>query len=115
VTRINAYLYVLTDKYPPFSLSDDADYPVRVVFGSPGHIHRWRVFSFILALPHVIVLYVLLLIAGITSFVSFIIILITGRYPPGLFDIAAAAVRYQARVSAYLYLIVDRYPPFSLG
>lgn len=113
--RLTAYSYFLTDKYPPFSLSDDPEYPVRVIVQPPGHIHRWRFFSSFLALPHIVILYVLLLIAAVASVVSFVVVLITGRYPPGLFDIVASAMRYQARVNAYLYLIVDRYPPFSLA
>jgi hypothetical protein len=40
---------------------------------------------------------------------------VTGHYPPGLFGIAAATIRYQARVNAYIYLITDSYPPFSLS
>ena len=113
-TRLTAYSYFLTDKYPPFSLGQAEDYPVQVVIPSPGHIHRWRVFSAILAIPHIIVLYVLVIVASITSLISFLIVLVAGRYPPGLFDIAAAAVRYQARINAYLYLIAHGYPPFSL-
>jgi hypothetical protein len=43
------------------------------------------------------------------------VILFVGRYPPGLFSISGPAVRYQARVNAYLYLITDSNPPFSLS
>jgi hypothetical protein len=115
ITRLNAYMYLLTDAYPPFSLGDAPDYPVRVSIAQPGRIHRWRFFSYLLAFPHVIVLYVLVIVSGITTFISAIAILFFGRYPAGLFGIAAATVRYQARVNAYLYLITDRYPPFSLS
>jgi len=115
ITRINAYMYFLTDQYPPFSLSDDANYPVRVIVDKPGHIHRWRVLSSFLAAPHIIVLYVLTIAAALASVVSWVTILFTGRYPSALFNVTAAAVRYQVRVNAYLYLIVDRYPPFTLS
>jgi len=115
VTRVTAYMYLLTDAYPPFSLGDAPDYPVSVSIARPGPIHRIRFLSFLLVFPHVIVLYVLEILAAITTLFSAIVILITGRYPAGLFGIAAATVRYQARVNAYLYLITDRYPPFSLS
>jgi uncharacterized protein DUF4389 len=114
-TRLTAYSYFLTDKYPPFSLGEAPDYPVQVEIEHPQKIHRWRVFSFILAFPHFLLLYGLLVLASFTSLVSFFIVLIFGRYPAGLFGIAAAAVRYQTRVNAYLYLIVRHYPPFTLG
>jgi hypothetical protein len=115
LTRLNAYAYFLTDKYPPFSLGECADYPARVLIEPPGHIHRWRVFSGLLALPHFIVLYALVAVSSVATLISFIVVLITGRYPAGLFGITAATIRYQARVNAYLYLITSHYPPFSLS
>lgn len=114
-TRINAYMYFLTDKYPPFSLGQAPDYPVQVIVPPPGHIHRWRVLSTILVIPHLIVLFGLMIAAAVTSFISWLVILVAGRYPPGLFGISAAAVRYQARINAYIYLITRGYPPFSLS
>jgi Domain of unknown function (DUF4389) len=115
ITRVNAYMFLLTDAYPPFSLGEEPDYPVSVTIAPPGRIHRWRFFSFILAMPHVLVLYVLEILTGLSTFIAAIVILIFGRYPAGLFGIAASTVRYQARVNAYLYLITDSYPPFSLS
>ncbi|MHB8692026.1 MAG: DUF4389 domain-containing protein [Solirubrobacteraceae bacterium] len=115
LTRLNAYMYLLTDKYPPFSLGDAPDYPVRVQVAPPGKIHRWRVLSYLLALPHIVVLYVLFIVSAITTLISAIVILFVGRYPAGLFGISAATMRYQARVNAYIYLITDSYPPFSLA
>jgi hypothetical protein len=38
-TRIHAYLFLLTDRYPPFSF-DDTDYPVRPVMPAPGRLNR---------------------------------------------------------------------------
>jgi hypothetical protein len=114
-TRLTAYSYLLTDKYPPFSLGDSPGYPVQVPIERPGHIHRWRFFSGVLALPHILVLYVLLIVTSVTTLISAIVILFVARYPPGLFGIAAATVRYQTRVNAYLYLITSHYPPFSLS
>jgi hypothetical protein len=107
-------MYLLTDTYPPFSLGDARNYPVRVQIAPPGRIHRWRVLSFILAFPHLIIVEVLLLVSAVTTLISALVILIVGRYPAGLFGIAAATLRYQTRVNAYLYLITDSYPPFSL-
>ncbi len=114
-TRLTAYQYFLTDSYPPFSLGECPDYPVQVQIAPPGRIHRWRFFSFILAFPHILVLYGLLCLTAITTLIAFVVALFIARYPPGLFGIAASTVRYQARVNAYLYLIVSHYPPFSLS
>ena len=114
-TRLNAYAYFLVDEYPPFSIGEEPDYPVQVLIARPGKIHRWRIFSYILAFPHFLILYGLYVLTAFTTLVAFFIVLIFGRYPPGLFGLAAMYMRYQARVSAYLYLVVSRYPPFALG
>jgi hypothetical protein len=113
--RLTAYSYLLTDKYPPFSLGDSPGYPVQITIESPGHIHRWRFFSILLALPHILVLYALLVLTSVTTLISAIVILIVGRYPPGLFGLAVATIRHETRVNAYLYLITSDYPPFSLS
>src|ERR1700736_1422494 len=50
-TRVAAYLLLLTDEYPPFSL-DDEDYPARPILPAPGPLNRWAVlFRIILAIP----------------------------------------------------------------
>ena len=41
-TRVSAYTLLLTDSYPPFSLSEHPDYPVRVQIDYPPKIARWR-------------------------------------------------------------------------
>jgi hypothetical protein len=115
LTRFNAYMNLLTDKYPPFSLGDSAEYPARVIVEPPGSIPRWRVFSGLLLFPHSIVLLVLGLLVAISTLISAVVILVTGRYPAGLFGFSAGVLRWQTRVNAYAYLIADRYPPFSLS
>ena len=46
---------------------------------------------------------------------AWFIILITGRYPRGLYDFGVGALRWLIRVEAYLLLMVDDYPPFSMS
>ena len=38
----------------------------------------------------------------------------TGRWPAGLFRLAAGWVRVDARLWAYSMLLTDEYPPFSI-
>jgi uncharacterized protein DUF4389 len=38
----------------------------------------------------------------------------TGTYPQGLYEFGVGALRWRLRVEAYLLLMVDEYPPFSL-
>jgi hypothetical protein len=72
-------------------------------------------FRLLLGIPH----YIVLAFYGIGVFVAVVIawfaLLFTGRWPQGLYDFTAGYLRYYARVSAYTWLMVDAYPPFSGG
>jgi uncharacterized protein DUF4389 len=47
--------------------------------------------------------------------VAWFAILLTGRYPRGLFGFVVGAMRWANRVSGYAALLVtDEYPPFRL-
>ncbi len=67
----------------------------------------------ILAIPHLIVLYLYAIACAVTSIIAWVAILITGRYPRGLFDFGVKYMRWQARVSSYLMMFRDEYPPFN--
>jgi hypothetical protein len=48
--------------------------------------------------------------------IAWFAILITGRYPSGLFNFVVGVGRCRLRVGAYaFFLVTDRYPPFSLN
>lgn len=109
--RLTAYLDILTDRYPPFSLGAHDDYPVRFHVEYPGSVARWRVlFAWIVALPALIVTgllsYVLLILTAIVWFV----ILVTGRYPRAIFNFNLYILRLTARTNAYTAFMVTRYP-----
>ncbi len=46
--------------------------------------------------------------------IAFFAILFTGRFPRGMFDFVVGVQRWAQRLNAYLYLLRDEYPPFSL-
>jgi hypothetical protein len=97
-------------------------YPVRVEADYPEHSSRLLalaglLFLFpkaLLLLPHIFVLYFLQLAALVVVFVGFLAVLFTGKYPHSLYDFALGSLRWQTRVSAWMFGLVDRYPPFSL-
>src|SRR3954447_20220279 len=120
-----------TDRYPPFSL-DHTDYPADLDIAYPERLSRELVLvkSWLLALPHLIVLAVLagtwqsvdvdgfqLALGGLIGALTLaagLLLLFTGRYPAPLFDLLVGLNRWVYRVTAYVALMTDAYPPFRL-
>jgi hypothetical protein len=96
------------------STEDAGAYPVTFDVEYPEELSRWLIFvKWLLAIPHFIVLYGLLIAAEVIAFVAWFAILITGRYPRELFDFVVNVLRWNANVNAYVGLMRDEYPPFS--
>src|SRR6476659_2807169 len=80
----------------------------------PERLSRLLIFvKWILIIPHWVVLYFLQLAFGIVTFIAFFAILFTGKYPRGLWDFGMLYQRWSARVSIYIFLMRDEYPPFG--
>lgn len=115
--RVQAYLYLLTDKYPPFSLSDDVNYPARFLAAddTTGRNRLTVFFRLILAIPHAIIVGLLSYAARAVAFVCWLIALFSGSVPEGLHNFLAGYVRWSIRLQAYEGLLTDKYPPFSMS
>ena len=112
--NVFTYVFLLRDEYPPFSW-DRGLYPVSYEVEYPEELSRWLIFvKWLLAFPHSIVLLFLGLGACLAVIVAWFAILLTKRYPESLFRFVVGMLRWQYRVNAYSYLMVDEYPPFSL-
>ena len=110
--NVVAYVALLRDEYPPFG---SGPYPVTFDVEYPEQSNRWTVaFRLILAIPQLIVLVFVLLAWVVTVVIAWFAILITGRYPEGLYTFGVGVQRWTLRVQAYLLLMRDEYPPFSL-
>jgi Domain of unknown function (DUF4389) len=122
-----------TDRYPPFTLRPDADYPATFTVAYPANLSRGLVLVkwWLLALPQYLIvgffaggwglgwsggwrsasggglISLLAVIAGV-------ILLIRGRYPRSIFDFVMGMNRWCYRVLAYAALMRDEYPPFRL-
>ena len=70
-------------------------------------------FRLLLAIPHLIAVFFYVLAAEIVVIIAWFALLFTGRYPQGMYDFVAGALRYATRVSGYVLLLSDEYPPFS--
>src|ERR1700722_10210825 len=67
------------------ALASDPSYPVTAGFDAPMEVARWRVIgNYILAIPHLILLYVLGILAELVAIVGWFAILFTGALPPGI-------------------------------
>jgi Domain of unknown function (DUF4389) len=121
-----------TDRYPPFTLDEVADYPAKLEVDYPEQLSRGLVLVkwWLLAIPHYIV--VAILIGGTSAFlwwdesfwgpgliavlvlIAAVALLFTARYPRGIFAFVLGLDRWVLRVVAYAGLMTDRYPPFRL-
>jgi Domain of unknown function (DUF4389) len=70
-------------------------------------------FRLLLAIPHFIAVTFYFLAAEVVVIIAWFALLFTGRYPQGMYDFVAGALRYQTRVYGYAALLTDEYPPFS--
>ena len=114
--RVGAYFALLTDRYP--STVEEQSVHLEIEYPDVERdLNRWLpLVKWLLAIPHYLVLVVLLLAAIVAVIVAWFAILFTGRYPRTLFDFVVGVGRWALRVAAYAFLLVtDRYPPFSLN
>ncbi len=115
VARVTAYGALLCDPYTPFSGAPDPAYPVSMDFVGPleSYSRLKTFFRPLLAIPIVILRYVMNMLLEIGAVAAWVVIVITGRLPRGLFDLMVLANSYVARSDAYLFLLTETYPPFQ--
>lgn len=161
-TRVYSFLLSLTDRYPPFSLQSEPDYPVDVdveypeqsskglaalsllfvVLGivgvifsaryfvdhAPASSTSWRypfgwygsgsnplaIFRLILLIPHIIIVGIIGIAAGIVWFIVQWVILFVARFPEGMHKFVSQWLGWSVRIGAYSNGLTDHYPPFSL-
>jgi hypothetical protein len=113
--NVLAYILFHDAPYPPFSF-DDGVYPhLRYDVARQLVYHRWLpLVKWLLALPHYVALAFLGVAAIFAWLAALVAVVATGRFPLGIFNFLVGVGRWNARVTAYLLLQVDRYPPFSL-
>jgi len=114
--RVGVYLALMDDRYP----STDEHQSVALDFAYPDakdELNRWLpLVKWLLVIPHYILLFFLWIGALIAVVVAWFAILLTGRYPRGLFDYVLGVFRWTNRVAGYAFaLVTDQYPPFRLS
>jgi hypothetical protein len=135
--RVSYYGYgaLGTDRYPPFTLGAEPDYPAALDVAYPGELSRGlALVKWLLAIPHLLIVSLFVGggvfwidratgwdwgsrssgLIGLLAFVAGLALLFTARYPRGLFDVIVGLNRWVIRVAAYTALMTDEYPPFRL-
>jgi hypothetical protein len=72
-------------------------------------------FRLLLAIPWFVVAIVWGILYSITHIIAWIAVIILGRYPGGLYRFNSGVIRFGTRISAFVYLQTDEWPPFGLG
>lgn len=115
VSRYTAYAYLQVDKFPPFGFSDDPGYPVRVRFAGPlpAYSRLKAFFRCLLAIPLAVIVYAVSIALAFVVLAAWIVAVILGRMPRGLYDALDFCIAYTMKAYAYFALLTETYPPFS--
>ena len=113
--RVDAYLLFMRDEYP--STDEEQAVHLDIAYPEPGSLNRFLpLIKWLLALPHWIIISILGVIALVVTVIGWLLIIITGSYPRGMFDFVVGVMRWALRVEVYAVgLMTDRYPPFRLA
>lgn len=111
-TRVVAFIFLLTDEFPPFGGGVRDDYPVRVGVAPPQPEYRRSrtFFKYLLVLPQQILLYGVLLMAYGASVITWFRVLVTGRQSITMHDALQLGFAYFTRVNGFLYLLTEAHP-----
>lgn len=113
-TRVNAYVFLLTDEYPSIEEND----VVSVTFPEVDAkaLNRWLpLIKWLLAIPLYVVGIAYILYAALLTLFAWFSILFTGNFPEFCAEGIVGVIAYWNRVVGYaLVLVTDEYPTFSL-
>jgi hypothetical protein len=90
-----------------YPISFEADYEAE------GRNRLTTLFRGFVVIPWVIVGFFWVLAAQLLAIAAWFAILVTGRYPQGMYDFNVRALRLMARVNGLYFLLTDRYPSFD--
>ncbi len=113
--RVSAYVALLNDRYP--STDEEQSVHLDLPYPDAHQLNRWLpLVKWLLAIPHYIVLFFLVIGALVAVIVAWFAILFTGHYPRDLFNFVVGVMRWSNRVTGYAFVLVtDEYPPFRLS
>jgi hypothetical protein len=112
--HVYSYVMLVGDPYPGFT-GVEGSYPVDVRIAPPETQSRLTVaFRIILAIPALVISYVMNQLSEILVFFAWFICLALGRMPEGMRNLLAFTLRYHVQTQAYLRLLTQRYPSLNV-
>ena len=92
----------------------NGSYPVRVDLRAPNKVANWRpLVQWLLAVPHIIIVYALQVLRRVLQFIAFFTVLFTKQIPEPIFNMIVMTRRYAWRTATYALWMRETYPPFS--
>jgi hypothetical protein len=92
----------------------NSGFPASFTFDPPDHVANWRpLVHWLLAIPHLAILYALNTLTEVLAIVSWFSILFTGKVPAGIVNFQSMAIRYSLRTMSYVVFMREEYPPFA--
>jgi hypothetical protein len=89
-------------------------YPASFTFDPAERVANWRpLVHWLLAIPHLAILYALQALTEVLSIVSWFSIVFTGKVPAGIVNFQSMALRYSLRTWSYVLFMREEYPPFA--
>jgi hypothetical protein len=111
--HVYAYLLLVANPFPGFAGQEGA-YPLDLEVAPRARQNRWKTgFRAVLVIPAFVVDSVLAGTLFATAILTWFYALARGSAPWGLRNLAAYALRYDAQLNGYLFLLTDRYPHAS--
>jgi Domain of unknown function (DUF4389) len=114
-THVRAYTLLVADPFPHFT-GKLGTYPIDLEVDPTEPQNRLTVFfRFILAIPALLLSYILSQVNQLLAIFSWFVALVMGRVPEGLRNFAALAIRIESQTYGYVMLLTGRYPSFNVG
>jgi hypothetical protein len=115
-TRVYGYVYLLVDEYPPFAFFEAPDYPIQLEVPEATRLNPAAVFfRLILMVPGWIITTVVGEGWVLIGFVTWVIMLFTGRQPEPVFGATSAVLRFGTRFWAFSGMLTPTQPKGLFG